>query len=71
MGKGGVHETCNVSDNVGLIGHIKVLMGGYLAHFWEGGNEGEGKGAGSGDMQSGCKRSSRASERVYILISLQ
>jgi len=39
-----VNETCNVCDDVGLVGHCKVLLGGYLGHCLGSGGEGERRG---------------------------
>jgi len=43
-GRGCVSETCYVGDNVGLVGHCKVFLRGYLGHWWE---------AGAGEKEGG------------------
>jgi len=36
-------DTCNVCDDIGLVGHCKVFLGGYLDHYFGSGDEGEGR----------------------------
>lgn len=43
-GGGGLNETCNVGDDVGLISHIEVFMRGYISHSWGGRDGGGGEG---------------------------
>ena len=40
---GRVNETCYVGDNVGLVGHRKVFLGGYLGHLRGDGDGGVGR----------------------------
>ena len=43
-GRGRANGTCYVGDNVGLVGHCKVFLRGYLGHWWgEGAGEKEGE----------------------------
>jgi len=39
-----VKVTCDVGDDVGLVGHCKVFLRGYLGHWWE---------AGTGEKEGG------------------
>lgn len=49
-GRGWVSRTCYVGDNVGLVGHCKVFLRGYLGHWW-------GVGAGEKEGEDGKRGS--------------
>lgn len=50
-------ETCDIGDDVGLIGHCKVFLGRYLGHYWgSGGEGGRRRGWKAGDIQSKVKK---------------
>lgn len=39
--EGEVGGTCYICDDIGLVGHCKVCLGGYLGHYWGSGGGGE------------------------------